>query len=145
MAEAFALSKGQVTKLLKGAQLLKVAAIAQLFPDKGAVPVEAAYQLAVLMERPGAKDVVVKAAQNWHSRGEGGRPAAAVLKQLIASLDRSKRIEPLRREYHLGPSARMTMVRNPKGKVTLAFPKGLKESDRDGVMAAMDKLLQDLG
>ena len=37
------------------------------------------------------------------------------------------------------------MVRNPKGKVTLAFPKGLKESDRDGLMAAMDKLLKDLG
>src|ERR1700733_10653556 len=96
MAEAFALSKGQVTKLLKGPQLLKVAAIAQLFPDKGAVPVEAAYQLAVLMERPGAKDVVVKAAQNWHSRGEGGRPAAAILKLLVGSLDRTKRIEPFR-------------------------------------------------
>jgi ParB/RepB/Spo0J family partition protein len=145
MAEAFAVSKGQVTKLLKAAQLLKVTAIAQLFPDKSAVPVEAAYQLAVMMERPGARDVVVKAAQNWHSRGEGGRPAAAILKQLAGSLDRSRRIEPLKREYHLGPSSRMTAVRNPKGKVTLAFPKGLKESDREGLMAAMDKLLQDLG
>jgi ParB/RepB/Spo0J family partition protein len=145
MAEAFGVSKGQVTKMLKAAQLLKVAAIAQLFSDKSAVPVEAAYQLAVMMERPGAKDVVVKAAQNWHSRGEGGRPAAAILKQLAASLDRSKRIEPLRREYLVGPSTRMTAVRNPKGKVTLAFPNGLKESDRDGLMAAMDKLLKDLG
>jgi ParB family transcriptional regulator, chromosome partitioning protein len=145
MGEAFAVSKGQVTKLLKAAQLLKVTAIAQLFTDKSAVPIEAAYQLAVMMERPGAKDVVVKAAQNWHSRGEGGRPAAAVLKQLVASLDRSKRIEVLRREYHLGPSTRMTAVRNPKGKVTLAFPKGLNESDREGLMAAMDKLLKDLG
>jgi ParB/RepB/Spo0J family partition protein len=145
MAEAFGFSKGQVTKLLKAAQLLKIAAIAQLFSDRSAVPVEAAYQLAVMMERPGAKDVVVKAAQNWHSRGEGGRPAAAILKQLAASLDRTKRIEALKREYHLGPSTRMTAVRNPKGKVTLAFPKGLKESDRDGLMAAMDKLLKDLG
>jgi ParB family chromosome partitioning protein len=145
MAEAFGVSKGQVTKLLKAAQLLKVTAIGQLFADKSAVPVEAAYQLAVMMERPGAKDVVVKAAQNWQSRGEGGRPAAAILKQLVASLDRSKRIEPLKREYHVGPSTRMTAVRSPKGKVTLAFPKGLREADREGLMAAIEKLLKDLG
>jgi ParB family chromosome partitioning protein len=145
MAEAFGVSKGQVTKLLKAAQLLKVGAIAQLFADKSAIPVEAAYQLAVLMERPGAKEVVVKAAQNWQSRGEGGRPAAAIIKQLAASLDRTKRIEALKREYHIGPSTRMNMVRNAKGKITLAFPKGLGAADREGLMAAMDKLLKDLG
>ena len=145
MAEAFGVSKGQVAKLLKAAQLLKVSAVAQLFPDKSAVPVEAAYGLAVMMERPGAKDVVVKAAQNWAARGEGGRPAAAILKHLAASLDRSKRIEPLKREYNVGPSTRMMAVRNPKGKVTLAFPKGLRESDREGLMAAIEKLLKDLG
>jgi ParB family chromosome partitioning protein len=145
MAEAFGVSKGQVAKLLKAAQLLKVAAIAQLFPDRSAIPVEAAYNLAVMMERPGAKDVVVKAAQNWATRGEGGRPAAGILKHLAASLDRSKRVEPLKREYNVGPSTRMTAVRNPKGKVTLAFPKGLRESDRDGLMAAIEKLLKDLG
>jgi ParB family chromosome partitioning protein len=145
MAEAFGVSKGQVAKLLKAAQLLKVAAVAQLFPDKSVVPVEAAYQLAVMMERSGAKEVVVKAAQNWAARGEGGRPAAAVLKFLAASLDRSKRIEPLKREYNVGPSTRMTAVRSPKGKVTLAFPKGLRESDREGLLAAIDKLLKDLG
>lgn len=145
MAEAFGVSKGQVAKLLKAAQLLKVSAVAQLFPDKSAVPVEAAYGLAVMMERPGAKDVVVKAAQNWAARGEGGRPAAAILKHLAASLDRSKRIEPLKREYNVGPSTRMTAVRNPKGKVTLAFPKGLREADREGLLAAIEKLLKDLG
>ena len=145
MAEAFGVSKSQVTKLLKAAQLLKVTAIAQLFADKSAVPVEAAYNLAVLMERAGAKEVVVKAAQNWQSRGEGGRPAAAILKQLAGSLDRSKRSEVLRRDYHVGPSTRMTVVRNPKGKVTLAFPKGLHEADREGLMVAIDKLLKDLG
>lgn len=145
MAEAFGVSKGQVAKLLKAAQLLKVAAVAQLFPDKSAVPVEAAYSLAVLMERPGAKDVVVKAAQNWATRGEGGRPPAAILKHLSASLDRSKRVEAFKREYNLGPSTRMTAVRNPKGKVTLAFPKGLRQSDREGLMAAVEKLLKDLG
>lgn len=145
MAEAFALSKGQVAKLLKAAQLLKVAAVAQLFEDKSAIPVEAAYQLVVMMERPGAKDVIVKAALNWQARGEGARPPAAMLKYLAQSLDRSKRVEPMKREYHVGPSTRMTAVRNPKGKVTLAFSKGLREADREGLLAAIDKLLKDLG
>src|SRR5271168_5368931 len=45
MAEAFGLSKAQVSKLLKAAQLLKQTTIAQLFADKSSVPVEAAYQL----------------------------------------------------------------------------------------------------
>ena len=145
MAEAFGVSKGQVTKLLKAAQLIKHPTIAQLFADKSVVPVEAAYQLSVLIERPGAKDVVLKAAQNLLAKGESGRTPAATLKVLAGSLDRSRRLEPMRRDYHVGPSTRMTVLRNPKGKVTLAFPKGLREADRDGLLAAIDKLLKDLG
>ena len=68
MAEAFGLSKGQVTKLLKAAQLLKQTTIGQLFVDKSAVPVEAAYQLSVLMDRPGAKE---GGAKSIGKRGEG--------------------------------------------------------------------------
>jgi len=145
MAEAFGVSKGQVTKLLKAAQLIKHPTITQLFADKSVVPVEAVYQLSVLMERPGAKEVVLKAAQNLLAKGDSGRTPAATLKVLAGSLDRSRRLEPMRRDYHVGPSTRMTVVRNPKGKVTLAFPKGLREADRDGLMAAIEKLLKDLG
>jgi ParB family transcriptional regulator, chromosome partitioning protein len=145
MAEAFGLSKGQVSKLVKAAQLIKHPTIAQLFVDKSMVPVEAAYQLSVLMERSGAKEVVVKAAQNLLAKGESGRTPAATLKVLSGSLDRSRRLEPLRREYNVGPSTRMMVVRNPKGKVTLAFPKGLHETDREGLLAAIEKLLKDLG
>jgi ParB family transcriptional regulator, chromosome partitioning protein len=145
MAEAFGLGSPQVTKLLKAAQLFRHAPIAQLFADRSAVPVAPAYELVALMERPGAKEIVLKAAQNLVARGEGARTPAATLKYLAGSLDRSKRIEPLKREYNVGPSTRMTVVRNPKGKVTMAFPKGLRESDREGLMAAMDKLLKDLG
>jgi ParB family transcriptional regulator, chromosome partitioning protein len=145
MAEAFGLSKGQVTKLLKAAQLLKQTTIGQLFTDKSMVPVESAYQLAVLMDRPGAKDVVVKAAQNLLAKGESGRTPAATLKVLSSSLDRSKHVEAMKREYHVGPSTRMTVIRNPKGKVTLAFPRGLREADREGLLAAIEKLLKDLG
>jgi len=74
MAEAFGLSKAQVSKLLKAAQLLKQTTIAQLFADKSAVPVEAAYQ---------------------------------------NSLDRSRHVEPMKREYHVGPSTRMSVTRKP--------------------------------
>lgn len=145
LAEAFGMSKAQVTKLIKAAQLLKHPAIAQLFPDKSVIPVEQSYKLVAVMERPGAKEVVLKAAQNWGSRGEGGRPPAVTLKFLLASLDRSRHIEPLRREYNVGPSSRMVVSRNPKGKVTFSFPKGLREADRDGLMTAVDKVLKDLG
>jgi len=145
MAEAFGLSSPQVTKLLKAAQLFKHAAIAQLLGDRSAVPVAPAYELMSLMERPGAKDVVLKAAQNLAARGEGARTPAATLKYLAGSLDRSKQVEPIKRDYNVGPSARMTVTRNAKGKVTLTFAKGLREGDRDGVMAAMEKLLKDLG
>ena len=145
MAEAFGISKGQVTKLLKAAQLLKQTTLGQLFADKSAVPVESAYQLAVLMERPGAKEVVLKAAQNLLAKGESGRTPAATLKVLATSLDRSRRVEVLKRDYHVGPSTRMVVVRNPRGRVTMAFPKGLRESDREGLLAAIDKVLKDLG
>lgn len=145
MAEAFSLSKGQVAKSLKAAQLLKQTTIAQLLPDKSAVPVEAAYQLAVLMDRPGAKDVVLKAAQNLLAKGEGGRTPAATLKTLAASLNRSRHLEPIKRDYHVGPSTRMTLNRNGKGKVTLAFSKGLRAADRDGLLVAIEQLLKDLG
>jgi hypothetical protein len=43
------------------------------FADKSMAPVEAAYQLAVLMERSGAKEVVLKAAQNLLAKGESGQ------------------------------------------------------------------------
>jgi ParB/RepB/Spo0J family partition protein len=145
MAEAFGVSKGQVTKLLKAAQLMKQATLGQLFPDKSGVPVEGAYQLAVLMERPGAREVVLKAGQNLLAKGGGGAAPAATLRALAGSLDRSRRVEPVKREYHVGPATRMTAVRNAKGKVTLAFPKGLREADREGLVAAIDKLLKDLG
>ena len=44
MAEALGVSKGQVAKMIKAAQLLKQTAISQLFADKSTVPVEQAYK-----------------------------------------------------------------------------------------------------
>lgn len=125
MASAFNLSKGQVTKLLKAAQLLKHPAIAGLFVDKGAIPIEPAYGLSVLMDRSGGKEIILKAAANLTGRAEWrDKPPAQVLKHLAASLERSKQIAPVRREYSVSASTRMVMSRNAKGKVTLAFPQG---------------------
>jgi ParB family chromosome partitioning protein len=145
MAEALGVSKGQVAKMIKAAGLLKAPAIVALFPDRSVVPVEQAYKLAALMERPGAKDVVLKAAQNLGSRGGAKRPAAEVLRALTGSLDRSKSFEPVKREYNVGAAARVQVTRNAKGKVTLAFPEGFRGLDRDSVVAAVDKILKDLG
>jgi ParB family chromosome partitioning protein len=144
MAEALGVSKGQVAKMIKAAGLLKVPAIGALFSDRSVVPVEQAYKVAALMERPGAKEVVLKAAQNLATRGGAKRPPAEVLKALAASLDRSKAFDPVKREYNVGAAGRVQVTRNPKGKVTLAFPEGFKGVDRDAVVAAVDKILKDL-
>lgn len=145
LAEAFGVSKGQVAKMLKAAQLLKHNAIAQLFTDKSVVPVEQAYKVATLMERTGAKEVILKAAQYQGQKGAGERAPAAILKSLAESIDRSRRVEPLKREYNVGPAMRMSVARNAKGKVTFAFPKGLREADKEGLLLAIEKVLKDLG
>lgn len=145
MAEALNVSKGQVAKMIKAAGLLKHAGVAALFPDRSVVPVEQAYKLAALMERPGAKEVVLKAAQTLAQKGAAKRPAAEVLKQLAASLDRKTTHEVVRREYNVGAAGRVQVMRNPKGKVTLTFRTGLKAADRDAVIATMEKILADLG
>ena len=145
MAEALGVSKGQVAKMIKAAGLFRHAAIAALFEDRSEVPVEQAYKLAALMERPGAKEVVLKAAQNMGARGAAKRSPAEVLKGLIASLDRSKTFEPVKREYNVGAKGRVQVTRNARGKVTLAFPTGLAGLDKDAVLAAVEKIVKDLG
>ena len=145
MAEALGVSKGQVAKMIKAAGLLKHPAVAALFPDRSAVPVEAAYKLAALMERPGARDVVLKSAQTLGQKGGAAKPPAAVLALLTSSLERRAGYEVLKREYNVGAAGRVQVTRNEKGKVTLAFRSGLKASDREAVLAAMEKILADLG
>jgi ParB family chromosome partitioning protein len=145
LAEAVGYSKAQIAKMLKAAEILKQTTISQLFADKSSVPVEQAYKLAALFERPGAKEVIVQAASNLLRKKDDSRTPSGILKALLTSLDRSQRLEPIRREYNIGASGRMMVSRNPKGKVTFAFSKGLREADREGLLAAIDKVLKDLG
>lgn len=147
MAVAFGVHKGQVAKMIKAAQLMRQATISQLFPDKSAVPVEQAYKLSALFERPGAKEVILQAAQNLLRKGaDEKRKPGDVLKTLITSLDRSKKFTPVKRQYNMGPAKRVIVTRNAKGKVTLAFPQGLEGvNDREAVAALMEQVLKDLG
>jgi len=144
LAEAIGLSKGQVAKMLKAAGVLKHATLAGLFADKSAIPVIQAYNLAMLLERPGAKEVILQAAKNLARDGTGRAPAE-VLRVLIASLDRSKKFEPVQKHYNVGTSRRVIVTRNARGKVTLAFPQGLKGVDKAEVVAAVEQIVKDLG
>jgi ParB family transcriptional regulator, chromosome partitioning protein len=146
LADAVGLSKGQVAKMLKAAQLLKHQTIGQLFPDETAVPIERAYKLSTLMERPGgAKDIILQAAQNLARKGERIREPGQTLQLLIKSLDRSRKFEPLQKEYNVGASQRVIVNRNDKGKVTLAFSKGLGGVAKEEMTAAIEKILSDFG
>jgi ParB/RepB/Spo0J family partition protein len=145
LADAIGLTKGQVSKLVKAAGLMRHATLTQLFPDKSAVPVDAAYKLATLWERPGAKEVILKAAQNLLQKDRAGRSPVELLRVLLTSLDRSRRFEPMQKQYNLGAVGRVVVTRNARGKVTLAFPQGLTGVERVGVIAAIDQILKDLG
>ncbi len=144
LAEAIGLSKGQVAKMLKAAGVLKHATLAGLFADKSAIPVIQAYNLAMLLERPGAKEVILQAAKNLARDGEGRAPAE-VIRTLIGSLDRSKKFQPVQKQYNVGTARRVTVTRNARGKVTLAFPQGLQGVERAEVIKAVEEILKDLG
>lgn len=143
LAEAMNLSKGQVSKLLKAAGLLRQGNIGQLFADRSAIPVDQAYKLATLFDRPGAKEVILQAAKYLSKEGEGRSPGE-MLKALITSLDRSKKFEPVQKQYNLGTSGRVLVTRNAKGKVTLAFAAGLKGVEKADALKAMEEIWKDL-
>ena len=144
LAEAMNLSKGQVSKMLKAAGLLRQGTIGALFADSSTVPVEQAYKLAALMDRPGAKEVILQAAKNLSRDGQG-RGSSEVLRVLIGSLDRSKKFETLQKQYNVGTVGRVMVSRNAKGKVTLAFAQGLKGVEKQDVLQAVEEIMKDLG
>ncbi len=143
LAEAMGQSKGQVTKMLKAASLLRQATLARLFPDPSAVPVDPAYKLATLMDRSGAREVVLERAQYLAKKGQGGGPGA-ILKALLASLDNSRKVEPLKQAYAVG-TGKVVVTRNARGKVVLAFPNGLAVADREAVLAVVGKIVAEVG
>ena len=143
LAEAIGLSKGQVAKMIKAAGLMRMSSIGALFSDKSAVPVDQAYKLAAIMERVGAKEVVLKAAQNLASKGR--REPRETLRALLGSLDRSSRYEPVQKAFNVGAAGRVIVTRNGRGKVTLAFPKGFQGVEKAEVLTAMEQVWKALG
>lgn len=144
LADAIGLSKGQVAKMLKAATLMRHASIGQLFADRSTVPVDQAYKLAAVFDRPGAKEVVLKAAQNLGQRGGPQREAREILKSLLASLDRTKKFEPVQKRYNIGAGGTVVVTRNAKGKVTLAFPRGLDGVSKPDALTAFELILKEL-
>jgi ParB family chromosome partitioning protein len=148
LGDAMGVGRGQVSKMLKAAALLEHASIGALFTDRSAVPVEPAYKLAGLLERPSAKEIILQAARNLaketHAQEGQGRAPAEVLRLLIASLDRSKKFQPLSKRYNLGSSRHVVVSRNAKGKVTMSFAEGLQGVDKTDAVKAMEEILKDL-
>ena len=61
-----------------------------------------------------------------------------------ASLDRSKKFEPIQKQYNVGPLRHVFVTRNARGKVTLAFTQGLQGIEPKEVMSAVEKILKDI-
>ncbi len=144
MAAAFRVSSGQLAKMLKAAALVRLPGLVALFPEPSGVPVEQAYKVATLFERPGAKEVMLEAAQNLKRKGVK-KSASEVLTKLAASLDRSKKFDPVQRTYNVGATGRLIVTRNGRGKVTLSFPKGLAGVVSSDVLTAVEQVIKDMG
>jgi hypothetical protein len=108
------------------------------------VPIEQAYKVATLLERPGAKEVILQAAKNLGREGEGKRTPSEVLRALVASLDHSKKFAPVQKQYNVGAAKRVTVTRNARGKVTLAFSQELQGVEPVEVLTAVEQILKDL-
>ena len=145
LSDAMGLSKPQVSKMLKAAVLMRNATIGALFGDKSAVPVEQAYKLAALLDRPGAKEIILQAAKNLGRDGEHPREPGEILRTLIGSLDRSRKFDPLQKHYNVGAARRVLVTRNARGKVTLAFGQGLHGLEPAEVLGAVEQILKDMG
>jgi hypothetical protein len=74
-----------------------------------------------------------------------GRSPVDLIKVLLASLDRSRKFEPVQKQYNLGAIGRVIVTRNARGKVTLAFPQGLTTVDKSALVAAIEQIVKDLG
>jgi ParB family chromosome partitioning protein len=145
LGDAMGLSKPQVSKMLKAAQLMRQGTIGVLFADKSTVPIEQAYKLSTLLERPGAKEIILQAAKNLGRGSNSRREAGDILRILIGSLDRSKKFDPVQKQYNVGAARRVLVTRNAKGKVTLAFAQGLHGLEQREVLTVIEQILNDMG
>lgn len=145
MCEVLGVSAPHMTKMLKAASLLEHSAIEALFPKKREVPVELAYKVATLMERQGAKEIILQRARSIAKTDASKHTPSSILKSLAKSLETTKLLPPMQKAYNLGDSKQVVVSRNPKGKVTLNFPKGLEGVPAETVLDTVRKILTELG
>lgn len=149
IAGALSVQKGTVSKWVLAAQLLEHPTISKVLPtDPTTIPLSAAYDVSVLVSNKDSQDIVLKAAENLSKSDKlASMDASAVLKYLKTAPERSKRktIEPItRKPYNVGLKGQMLLTRNEKGKVTLAFPKGVEGVKEEDVISAVRLALKDL-
>jgi len=142
------LSKGQVAKYVAAAELIESPPIARLFPDPVIVPVKAAYEISLKMADARSKEAIEKKAYNLASSDQIKELSPTqVLKLLLGAPERSVKAKiatPLQKQYNVGPTGKMKVTRNAKGKVTLAFPEGLDSSIESEVLEVVKLALKDL-
>lgn len=145
LANEILMSAGQVTKMMRAASLMEVPAVRKLISDVRAVPLEDAYRVASSLADEATRGIVVKAAEQMGRSGSHqGKSASAVLKLLLLAPSRSTLSVAMKKDYNVGVQEKCTVTRNSKGKVTLAFPKGFTEGNRTDVLAAIERVVDEL-
>ena len=143
LAEAIGLSKGQVAKMLEGRGRAQARDAHGPVRGQERDPRDPGLQPRDAPRAPWGEGGDPAGGQEPCRDGEGRAPAE-VLRVLIASLDRSKKFQPVQKQYNVGTARRVTVTRNARGKVTLAFPQGLAGVERAEVIKAVEEILKDL-
>ena len=146
MAEALGVSKGQVAKMIKAAGLLKSPGDRRRCSRIGRW---CRWSRPTRWRRswsgPVPKRWCSRRRKTWRpGAAPNGRRPRCSSRWRRASIGRRRSIR-CKREYNVGAAGRVQVTRNPKGKVTLAFPDGFSGLDKDAVIAAVEKIHTDLG
>lgn len=142
MAAAKGISAGMISQYTKAAELMDHEVLRKLFPDPKNMSVTLAYKLATRLADPASKEIIIAGARHL-AKGEL-QPANKVLKLLYDKPDQSKRSSAVRKTYNVGEAGQMAVLRNEKGKITLAFPNGWSPTEEEAVFATFRKAFKEL-
>jgi ParB family transcriptional regulator, chromosome partitioning protein len=144
LASSLNVPQGTLSKMLKAAEMLEQPTLKKLFPDPAEVPLEPAYKLATIMADTTTRTLVLKAADNLvKSDAMKSKSAASRLTVLLQAPERSSKSQAFKETFNLGNKHGVTVNRNPRGKITFAFPKGLGDS-KEELVAAVSKIYDQL-
>jgi len=131
LGQSIRVSKGMVTQMVRAAEMLEHEWFTKLFASEIVIPVDPAYKLAMLIEAEPKAQAVMAAARNLVKREKHRQMTpTAIMKFLLTAPERSSMDAsegggsasvPTKTPFNIGNTDRMTLTRNAKGKVTLAF------------------------